>query len=289
MKSPQEKNDMDFAIALLMTLLCNFLLSFGFVLQKKGISWLGAKKGSYPGYARDRLLWITGLVLVNVAPIFNFFAFGTLGPQIVIAVSGLNIVFTIFLSRWLLKNRLLPSDLLFSFLIMLCIIGVGLISDQDVSSAQVSLFWPLVFLFFPILLLLSVFLFRKILNGHFTPILQTALLAFIAGSMSGYMTVLMKLLRMAAANLNLIAYLASPYLYFYFLFGILSFVSISLAYKKGSIIIISPIQYGMIVLYPILSTFLIFQSPFQPVQFFLFLTIAVFVALLVRQHAHETR
>lgn len=280
---------MDVLIALLMTLLCNFLLSFGFVLQKKGIAWLGAKRGSYPELAKDRLLWITGLVLVNVAPLFNFFAFGTLGPQIVIAVSGLNIVFTVFLSRWLLKNPLLPSDLLFSFLITLCVIGVGLMSNQSESTAHVTLFWPLLFLSVPILLLLMVILFRILLKERFTTIIQTVLLAFIAGSMGGYMTILMKLLRMAAPDLNLLAYLTSPYLYFYFLFGILSFVSISLAYKKGSIIIISPIQYGMIVLYPILSTFLIFKSPFQPLQFLLFMAIAVFVALLVKQHAHETK
>ncbi len=276
---------MDFLTGLSQTLLCNFLLSLGFVMQKKGIAWLGRKSGSYPSFKNDRLLWILGFMLVNISPLFNFLAFGYLGPQIVIAVSGLNIVFTIFLSRLILKNSLLPSDYVFSFLITLCIIGVGLISKQDSNTGHVALFWPLVFFSIPLFLFILYFILRPLLKEKFTPIIQTVLLAFVAGSMAGYMTILMKLVRMTAQGIDLLAYLKTPYLYFYLLFGILSFVAISLAYRRGSIIVISPIQYGMIVLFPVIATYPIFNQPIQIVQIILFVTIATCVGMIVSKHA----
>ncbi|MEN6296435.1 MAG: hypothetical protein ABFC92_00635, partial [Rectinema sp.] len=76
----------------------NFLLSLGFSLQKKHISWLSAKRRGEKVRRGEIIGWTSGFILMNMQPVFNYLALGKLAPNIVAAISGSNIIFTILLS-----------------------------------------------------------------------------------------------------------------------------------------------------------------------------------------------
>lgn len=260
-------------IAFIASLISYFILSLGFVLQKKGIKWSGLS---------DRILWLAGLLLVQIAPLFNFFSLQRLDASVVTAVSGSNIIFTLFLSRALLGVVLLPADYFYSGLIALSIAGAGLFSVPGGQNS--GDFFPWLFQAFPLLLFGLSFLFRTFLAAGKARLAKALVLGLVSGSLAGYMIILMKLLQVRN-GLDLLSYFRSPYLYFYLLSGILSFTAVSLAFRKGPIILISPVQYASMVFYPAVASAFVFPSRPRFLQVFFFGVIILSVLLLVKRHA----
>ena len=113
---------MNVLLATLVALAGNFLLSLGMVLQKRNVAWIGATEKNAPSYRSARSGWIVGFVLMNVAPIFNYFALMGLPANVVSALIGANVAFTallaaVFLKEGLGKRRLAFIALLFAALI----------------------------------------------------------------------------------------------------------------------------------------------------------------------------
>jgi len=96
---------MSTAAAYFTALLGNFLLSLGFSLQKKHVSWLSAKRRGEKVRQGEVIGWTSGFILMNLQPIFNYLALGVLPPNVVAAIGGSNIIFTIVLSYWMLGEK----------------------------------------------------------------------------------------------------------------------------------------------------------------------------------------
>lgn len=275
---------MSYLIAFIASILSYFILSLGFVLQKKGIHWLSNKEKSTQQYKTDRILWFVGLVLVNVAPMINFLALKELSSAVVTAVSGLNIIFTIFLSRTLLGSVIYASDYFYSGLIALSIAGIQLFSF---SGTQIKgIFFPYFFQILPILLFVIYFLLKLLFQNKKLLMLNTILLSLIAGSMTGYMIILMKILQIQT-RMKISLFFISPYFYFYLICGLFSFIAISMAYKIGNIMLISPIQYSSMVFYPFIASYCIFSLKLHTSEVIFFSVIILCVVLIIKNHRKE--
>jgi len=114
-------------------LLGNFLLSLGFSLQKKHVSWLSAKRRGEKVRQGEVIGWTSGFILMNVQPIFNYLALGVLPPNVVAAIGGSNIIFhycTLVLDAW--RKNLIeenPLDYRYGGIAGVCrVYGTGVIT-----------------------------------------------------------------------------------------------------------------------------------------------------------------
>ncbi|MGE5604146.1 MAG: hypothetical protein ACM3YE_00455, partial [Bacteroidota bacterium] len=103
-----------------------FCTSLGFVLQKKGIGWLGHTGSKGPDYYRNLWVWSIGFALLNLAVLPNYLSLGVLNAYVVNAISGLNIVFMIFLSRLILNEPLLTRDYIYTLIMCAAIVAINL-------------------------------------------------------------------------------------------------------------------------------------------------------------------
>ncbi len=281
----------DPAVAFPLALAGNALLSFGMVLQKRHIAFLvrrsrDASPGD-PGRStgrRDRLGWISGFTLVNVAPVFNYLALLGLSPNVVAAVIGSNVAFTALFSRFLLKEAIGPRSLLLS-LVLFAAIGLAGLRGIAPGGAPPAGAAPLggtateglvyLFLALPALAALVALGLRRRFRGEGLAIA----IGGIAGALGGFAILPMKLLG-ALADPSLASWLLHPWLWLYLLASASSFTIVQLAYKDGRMGSVAPAFYGLQVLWPALASLSVFSLPFDPLQYLAFAAIALSVALI---------
>ena len=124
----------------------NFLLSLGFSLQKKHVHWLSAKRRGESIRRGEIIGWASGFVLMNVQPIFNYIALETLAQNIVAALGGSNIIFTIVLSYFLLGERMPPRKIPFFVLLMASLVYAGVVGQEASRQFNVQAFWVAFFI-----------------------------------------------------------------------------------------------------------------------------------------------
>jgi drug/metabolite transporter (DMT)-like permease len=272
---------------LLLAILAYFSLSLGFVLQKRGIGFKNIK---------DKIIWTSGFIFMNLTPLINYFALKGLSASIVTATSGISVPLTIFLSKFILNSKIKFEDYLYSLLMMIAIFIANYFSD---ASPQINFnkIYLVFFTYFPMLLFIPLILYNKIrkTNEKKSPadnkidlkkklkLINTIIFAFCAGSLGGMMMIMLKIFQIE----NIFSS-SKFFLNFYFIsyiyLGLFSFISIQLAYKNGDILIVSPIQYGMNVFYPILSFYLIFNAKLIFFQLISFVFIIFFAVKMVLNH-----
>lgn len=111
------------------------IYSAGVILQKKGSGWMVRNKKHKGNSLSVFTLWLIGMLFsyaISTLPIG--IASKDLPPHIISALSGWSIVAVAFLSSFFLKERLYPTDIFYSFVIVGCIIVL--------SKLQVSLSKP---------------------------------------------------------------------------------------------------------------------------------------------------
>lgn len=262
---------------LLLAFLAYFTLSAGFVLQKKGIKFSNKK---------ETITWITGFILMNLAPLINYFALKGISPSIVTASSGISVPLTIFLSKFLLNTKIKLTDYIYSFLMMVFIFLANYFSENTLlnnfSKLFLLIFVLLPFLFFIVTFIFNIFIKLKKLNTN-TKLINTIIYSFCAGSLSGMMMILLKIFQIENIFSNKI-FILNQYFLIYLYLGIFSFISIQLAYRNGEILIVAPIQYGSQVFYPLLSIYFIFFSKVIFIQVISFIFIIFFAVKLVLTH-----
>lgn len=270
------------AIAILESISGYLCVALGSVLQKKGIGWFGHRGDKGASYYRDMLVWLLGFLLMNLALVPNFLALRTLSAPIVSAISGLNIVFLIFLSRLILKEKIYPTDYVYGAAIFIAIVALNLV-DQGATANQ-TLHGGYAYLFglvpvglFIVLALAGV---RKTGNGW------GIAYAAVGGGLGGLLATFMKILQVQHGT-NFLLYLSSPYLYVFLAVTTTSFVSMQLAYKAGDMIVVGPVQFATMVFYPVLASYPIFALAVNPVQVALFAAIIAGVILMVVKHNRQ--
>jgi multidrug transporter EmrE-like cation transporter len=107
--------------SLSLTVFAYTLLSCGYVLQKKGVSWIGYKGTKDRAFYRNLATWAAGFLLMNLYIIPNAAALKRLDPHIVSAMAGWGVIVLVFLSQALLKERMFRSDLAYTALVVAAI------------------------------------------------------------------------------------------------------------------------------------------------------------------------
>jgi uncharacterized membrane protein len=269
------------AIALIEAIFSYFCIALGFVLQKKGIDWLGYQGEKGRRYHSNLQFWLAGLVLLILAGIPNYLALQVLNVQMINAFSSLNIVFMIFLSKLVLKEKLFLLDYVYTLIICSAILLINLVDHG--AALTVIAGYAFLAAALPIGLFLIWILLRVVKVLKHGSGLQAILLAVLGGCMSGLMPTFMKILQIQWGA-QFFSYLISPYLYCFLIVSLLSQVALQVAYKMGKMIPVGSAQYATTVFYPILAAYPISQLPIRPVQGFCFIVIVVTVVLMVCQH-----
>lgn len=262
--------------AALIALVGNFLLSLGMVLQKRNVAWIGAPEKGTPSYRSARSGWVLGFVLMNVAPIFNYFALMGLPANVVSALIGANVAFTallaaVFLKEGLGKRRLAFIALLFAALVVAGLRG-GSGSDENFSARDFFVFFAL-----PLAAAGLVLALRAKKKGRGLAVL----IAAVSGALGGYMVLAMRAVQLASGG-QLLAWFTTPYLYAYVVAGVASFSLVQFAYKDGEMQSVSPAYYGMQVLWPAVASYAVLGLPFDPVQASAFAGIAFCILMIAR-------
>jgi drug/metabolite transporter (DMT)-like permease len=268
---------MEKLFAILMALTAYTLLSIGIVLMKKGVhcfGWKGKRNRQFYSYLGT---WISGFVIMNLNGVFNAVALKILPPHIVSAAAGWGIVILIFFSSWVLNEKIYKSDFYFAFLIVVGIFIMnffeqGISVQKPVSFAGLVIVSALPFVVIPVI-------FFKALSEK----LKTVVYAAVSGLSAGLLVVFLKML-MVTYGFRVSDFFGSPYLYLYILFAILSLIALQLANKCGDMIIIGPVQYSNQIVYPAVSTYLVFRQSMTLLQVAAILLIIYSVNKILEKH-----
>lgn len=263
----------------LMAITAYSLLSLGFILQKKGISWMGWKGPKDKVFYSNLLTWLTGFIIMNAFPLPSAIALKTLPSHIVSAFAGWGIIMLVAFSFLFLKEKIFRSDYGYALLIVAGIVLLNLFEKTANASPTVSSgFWGKGILFaLPIILIFSGLV--KTLSTK----VKTWIFAAVSGMFAGLMVVTLRLL-VVQFGYQVSAYIGSIYLYLYLAFALLSFIGLQLALKNGPLIVAGPVQYSATIIYPVLAALLVFQQTIDWVQFPAIVMIVFGVVSILKKH-----
>lgn len=267
-------------LSIFMAVTAYSLLSLGFVLQKKGIQWMGWKGPKAKIFYSNLVTWVIGFIVMNAFPIPSAIALKNLPAHIVSAFAGWGIIMLVFFSFLLLKEKLHKTDYIFSLLVVVGIVLLNYFekstgSDPSIDSPRV---WGLAILCAVPVILIFIGLLR-----FFSQKVKTWVFASVSGMCAGLMVITLRLL-VVNFGYEVSSYLGSIYLYLYLGSALLSFIGLQLALKSGPMIAVGPVQYSTTIIYPVFAAFLVFQQSIHWVQILAIALIVYSVINILKRH-----
>lgn len=259
-----------------MALLAYTCVSAGFVLMKKGIGWMDRKKERDRRFYWDLVVWATGFIIMNIYGVPSAVALKHLPAHIVAAFAGWGIIALVFLSRFLLKEKLFKTDYIFSLLI---VAGIVLLNYFEKPVKEITVHIPGLV----VLGVLPLVLFAGGLLNRWSGKVKTPVFAAASGISAGLMVISLRLL-VLKHQYQVALYFGSPYLYMYIGFALLSFITLQAALRNGPMIVIGPVQYGANIIYPLFCTLVVFHRAIHPVQFLAVALIVYSVIRILKKH-----
>jgi multidrug transporter EmrE-like cation transporter len=252
------------------------VFSTGIVLTKAGGAWLKWKGKKTGVYYKALAVWLLGFIAYNASAIPNAVASKALPPYIISAISGWGIVVIVIMSYLILKEKLFISDYVNATLMVAAIIALSLLDKAAAANAinQTAFY---VMLALPLLLLVP--LVFKSLTGK----LRAILLAIFAGSTGGLALVIMNVV-VKSLGYNLFSYFGTPYPYLYVLVGVAQFVTLQMAMRHGSMILVGPLQNALMILYPLACSYFIFGASLGVIQLLMIALIVFCSVAILRKH-----
>lgn len=260
----------------------NLVLSLGMMLQKRNVSWLGRGRRRDGAFYRTVFGWSVGLVLVSVAPAFNYAALLGLPANAVAATAGSNVAFTALLSAIFLGERVGRRRLAWIVVLFGAIVVAGYRGSSADMNGRLQPWAIFAALAVPALVAVVALALRPSHRGRRLALLFAA----VAGSFSGSMVLPMRAVQIAAGP-NPLTWLATPYPYLFLIGGSGGFIFEQLSYKDGEMSRSAPIFSGMQVLWPALVSHLAFAAAIDPVQTAAFTTVALCIAMIARERRAE--
>lgn len=251
---------------ILMALLSSALGSVGTILQKKGSGWMARKENRPKNAGKLFLIWVSGLLVAYaLSAVPMIIASGNLAPHIISALSGFNILLTVILSHFFLREKLFRSDIIYG----LAIVGsIALLSFHLTdTSGEVNRTYLYPLLAAP-LLVLAPLLYKEMGKKH-----KITLLGVFSGFMMGLSVVMLNIL--VKQNVAITARIfTSPFLYFYLLTGAASVGTAQLAFRIGDVVLFTPVQVVAGMCYPLICSFFLYEAAVEWLQVVLILLMA---------------
>ncbi len=255
-------------MGLLIALFGTTIYSAGVILQKKGSGWMGWKGKVDLRCISMFSLWLAGMLLSYVVSALTMgVASKSLPPYIVSAVSGWGMVVIVFLSNLYLKERIHKSDIVYSLVIITCVLLISRFQSPETEPA-ISRLYLYILLLAPFILLAPVF-FPKTPLKH-----KVVLLSVFSGFMGGMVIVLMNILVRESGD-SFLGIAGSFNLYAYFAAGLCSVAAKQAAYRLGDVVLVTPLQTSFSMIYPLICTYFIYHSAVNTVQILLVLVIVL--------------
>ena len=253
------------------------LLSIGFVFMKKGIEWIGWKGKKNRKFYSNLFLWLTGFFVMNIYGIPSAIALKTLTPHVVSAFAGWGIIVLVFFSYFLLKEKIFRTDYIFSVLIVAGIFLINYFEKPGFLKKNIDLFGMIFLSIIPMMLFFTGFYKKLSLK------IKTVIFASVSGMAAGLMVVFLRLL-MLKFGYKVSLYFSSEYLYLYITFALLSFIALQFALKNGPMIVIGPVQYSNNIIYPVLSSLMVFGQLINIIQMLSLGLIVYSVINILKKH-----
>ncbi|MCX7771653.1 MAG: hypothetical protein N2376_00895, partial [Clostridia bacterium] len=231
----------------------------GTVLQKKGLRWINWKKAHKHGYLRYFGTWLSGIILsyfLSAIPLSM--ASKVLPPHVVTAMSGWGIVVIIFLSFFFLKERVYPSDIVYSIVIVGCTLAIGLLTKP---AYVLHINRPMLNILFVVPFGLLVPLVFKAMK----PKVKAALLACFSGCMGGIAIVFFNIMVRDYFSKGF-AGIPKDILALYLLSAVAGAIAEQGSYKIGTMTVVASIRLGLFIIYPVICSALLFQSRVDEIQ-----------------------
>ncbi len=263
-------------LSLFLTVLAYTILSTGLILMKKGVGWIGYKAPKDKSYFKLLFTWTGGFLLVNISVVPNALALKHLDSHIVSAMAGWGVIVLVILSYAVLKERLYRSDIVFSSIIVICIVILNIYETNETPAGINELF-------FAVVTIIPLALFILALNKNRSPKFRAAFFASSAGMSAGMIVVTLKIL-VLFFGFKIPLYFSSGYFYLYLLFSLAAFVFIQFAYKTGSMLLVGPVQYSATILYPAVCAALVFSQALRGVQIAALVLLVYAVASILKKH-----
>jgi len=268
---------MEKLLAIFMALIAYSLLSIGIVLMKKGVDCFGWKGKKNRQFYTHLGTWIAGFLIMNINGVPNAIALKTLPPHIVSASAGWGIIVLIFFSAWVLKEKIFGSDFIFTGLIVVSIFLLNFFEQSNTTESPVSLSGLIVISVLPFIIM-PVALFGKISKK-----IKTVVYAAVSGLSAGLLVVFLKMLMMTY-GFQVGKFFGSIYLYLYIFFALLSLIALQLANKSGDMIVIGPVQYSSQIVYPAISTYVVFRQSLSLMQMAAMVLVIYAVNKILKKH-----
>ncbi len=264
-------------ISIIMAMLAYTCISAGFVLMKKGISWIGWEGKKNTAYYKNILIWISGFIIMNIYGVPSAIALKHLPAHIVAAFAGWGIIVLVLLSYFIINEKIYLTDYAFALAIIIGIILLNIFEKPYAQQQQNNIIWMIILCFFPLILFMISFI--KNLSDK----TKTVVFASVSGISAGLMVVFLGLL-VNNYKYYVLKYFNSPYLYLYVFFALLSFFALQMALKKGAMIIIGPVQYASNIIYPLFASILIFNENIIAIQYLSIILIIYSVSKILKKH-----
>ena len=262
--------------SLFFTVLAYSLISIGFVLMKRGISWINYKGEKNRIYYKNLLTWVLGFLILNSSIVPNAIALNELEPHIVSAFAGWGVIVLVFLSNIVLKEKIYKSDFIYTLVIFISILMLNIFEQKkDQTIVQIPYFISVSV--FPFFMLVLTF-FKKVSRR-----LKTILFASISGISTGMIIVSIKAL-VTFSGFHVKLYFSSPYFYVYLFFSLAAFITLQISYKLGHMMLVGPVQYSAAIIYPALCTYLVFGNHITMIQMASLLLIIYGTANIMKRH-----
>lgn len=265
------------ALSILSVIFGYTLFPLGNVLQKIGVSWQVWKGEKDSKYYKNLSVWCIGLLLsyvIAIAP--TGIASKYLPPYVISAVSGWSIAVTIFLTHYLLKEKLFLSDIIYSLLIVGCIFVISIYEKPheflNINTTALYLMY-----FLPFLLPLTGLKIKA--DGK----AKAVLFSSFSGICDGLTIVLLNIM-VKKYGTSVPGYLASVYLYMYIAIGISAALSMQMAYKSGDMVVIAPMQISLNIIYPVIASLIMLNVPIHFMQIISVAIIVVSCFMILRKH-----
>lgn len=252
------------------------VFSSGIVLTKAGGAWLKWKGKKTGVYFKALAVWLFGFIAYNLAVIPTAIASKALPPYIISAISGWGIVVIVIMSYLILKEKLFVSDYIHATLLVSAIIVLNLL-DEAVAASEINQTAFIVMLVLPLLLLVPL-IFKSFDNK-----LRAILLAIFAGSSGGLALVIMNVV-VKSLGYDIFSYFETPYPYLYILAGVAQFVTLQMAMRFGSMILVGPLQNALMILYPLACSYFIFGARLGVIQLLMIVLIVYCCVAILRKH-----
>jgi drug/metabolite transporter (DMT)-like permease len=244
--------------------------------MKKGVSWIKYTGKKDKSYYKNLFIWILGFLTLNSSIVPNAIALNYLEPHIVSAFAGWGVVFLVFLSYVILKEKIYKSDFIYALVIFISILLLNIFEQKkDQTIVQIAFFIFMSVL--PFLILSSVF-FKSISRR-----LKTILFAAVSGISSGMIIVSIKVL-VTFSGFHVKLYFLSPYFYVYLFFSLTAFITLQVSYKLGHMMLVGPVQYSAAIIYPTLCSYFVFGNQINMIQTVSLLLIIYGTANIMKRH-----